>query len=157
MGASVQGRIIRDLRQAWTEHEDIMTRKYVVLVALGFCLMALTLWVVSCARNPVTGRKELMLVSEGDELKLGQQTDAEIVQKYGLYEDAQLTPYLNGICKNRGKFSHRPHLNFQLKILDVAVVNAFAVGFSTELQSFVRKQAWEGPIHSCKKPIPIMI
>src|SRR5512135_943418 len=101
-----------------------MRRKYVVLVALGFCLMDLTLWVVSCAKNPVTGRKELMLVSEDDELKLGQQTDAEIVQKHGLYEDAQLTHYLNGICRNLGKISHRPNLNFQLKILDVEVVNA---------------------------------
>ena len=104
-----------------------MRRKYVVLVALGLCLMDLTLWVVSCAKNPVTGRKELMLVSEDDELKLGQQIDAEIVQKHGLYEDAQLTNYLNGICRNLGKISHRPNLNFQLKILDVEVVNAFAV------------------------------
>ena len=104
-----------------------MTRKYAVLAALGCCFIALVLWVVSCARNPVTGRQELMLVSEDDELKLGQQTDAEIVQEHGLYRDPQMTSYLNEICQRLGKFSHRPNLNYQLKILDVAVVNAFAV------------------------------
>jgi predicted Zn-dependent protease len=109
------------------DQEGWMTRKYIVMAALGCCLMASVFWVLSCARNPVTGRQELMLVSEGDELKLGQQTDAEIVQEHGLYNDPRLTPYLNGICQRLGKFSHRPNLNYQLKILDVAVVNAFAV------------------------------
>jgi predicted Zn-dependent protease len=107
--------------------EDIMTRKYAVLAVFGCCFIALVFWVVSCARNPVTGRQELMLVSEDDELKLGQQTDAEIVQEHGLYRDPQMTTYLNEICQRLGKFSHRPNLNYQLKILDVAVVNAFAV------------------------------
>ena len=104
-----------------------MTRKYAVLAVFGCSFIALVFWVVSCARNPVTGRQELMLVSEDDELKLGQQTDAEIVQEHGLYRDPQMTSYLNEICQRLGKFSHRPNLNYQLKILDVAVVNAFAV------------------------------
>jgi predicted Zn-dependent protease len=104
-----------------------MTRKYIVMAALGCCLMASVFWVLSCARNPVTGRQELMLVSEDDELKLGQQTDAEIIQEHGVYKDPQMRSYLNEICQRLGKFSHRPNLNYQLKILDVAVVNAFAV------------------------------
>ncbi len=104
-----------------------MMRKYVVLVVLGFCLMALTFLIVSCAKNPVTGKQQLMLVSEGDELKLGQETDDEIVEEHGLYNDPRMTSYLNGICRSLGKFSHRPNLNYQLKVLDVAVVNAFAV------------------------------
>jgi predicted Zn-dependent protease len=103
-----------------------MARKYAVS-ALGCCFVALVFWVVSCARNPVTGKQELMLVSEDDELKLGQQTDAEIVQEHGLYRDPELRSYLNGICQRLGKFSHRPNLNYQLKVLDVSVVNAFAV------------------------------
>jgi predicted Zn-dependent protease len=109
------------------DHEDIMMRKDAVLAVFGCCFIAAVFWVVSCARNPVTGRQELMLVSEDDELKLGQQTDAEIIQEHGVYKDPQMRSYLNEICQRLGKFSHRPNLNYQLKILDVAVVNAFAV------------------------------
>lgn len=104
-----------------------MMRKDAVLAVFGCCFIAAVFWVVSCARNPVTGRQELMLVSEDDELKLGQQTDAEIIQEHGVYKDPQMRSYLNEICQRLGKFSHRPNLNYQLKILDVAVVNAFAV------------------------------
>jgi predicted Zn-dependent protease len=109
------------------EREDVMMKRYAVMAVFGCCLMALASWIISCAKNPVTGRQQLMLVSEGDELKLGQQTDAEIVAEHGLYKDPQLASYLNGICQTLGKYSHRPNLNYQLKILDVSVVNAFAV------------------------------
>lgn len=81
----------------------------------------------SCAVNPVTGKQELMLLSEQDEIRLGEKTDREIIKQYGLYEDRSLNEYLNELCKSLGKVSHRPHLNFQLKIIDTPIINAFAV------------------------------
>ncbi len=81
----------------------------------------------SCAVNPVTGRQELMLLSEEDEIRLGRETDTEIIKQYGLYEDSKLSGYLNEICQRIAKVSHRPQLNYQLKIIDASVVNAFAV------------------------------
>lgn len=81
----------------------------------------------SCAVNPVTGRQELMLLSEQDEIRLGRETDTEIIKQYGLYEDPKLSEYLNEICQRIAKVSHRPQLNYQLKIIDASVVNAFAV------------------------------
>ena len=94
-------------------------------VRLG--IVGLLLCTVTCAVNPVTQKQELMLISEQDELQLGRQTDAQIVQEYGLYEDPELTAYLNTFCQRLGKISHRPQLNYQFKILDASVVNAFAV------------------------------
>jgi predicted Zn-dependent protease len=89
--------------------------------------MVLIFWVGSCARNPVSGKQELMLLNETDEIKLGGETDAQVVQEYGVYKDAELTAYLGKICQRMGKLSHRPNLSFQFKLLDVSVVNAFAV------------------------------
>jgi len=89
--------------------------------------MALFLSVVSCAVNPVSGTRELMLISESQELQLGHQTDKQVVEQYGLYQDAALASRLDGLCKKLGKLSHRPHLPYQCKILDTPVVNAFAV------------------------------
>lgn len=97
------------------------------IIALVFCLVGFLFGIPSCAVNPVSGKQELMLLSEADEVKLGRETDVQVVQEYGLYEDPKLIPYLDDICQRLGKISHRPNLTYQFKILDSSVVNAFAV------------------------------
>jgi predicted Zn-dependent protease len=104
-----------------------MIKKYIKIPVLGFSVMGLICWIISCAVNPVTGKRELMLLSESDEIDLGRQTDAEIVKEYGVLEDSKLTPYLNDFCQRLGKVSHRPQLSYRFKVVDASVVNAFAV------------------------------
>ena len=82
---------------------------------------------VSCARNPVTGKKELMLMSESQEIALGQQSDPVIIQQYGLYQDETLQNFINEKGKEMGLISHKPELEYTFRILDSPVVNAFAV------------------------------
>jgi len=93
--------------------------------ALMLVLLAAVL--LTCAVNPVTGKRELMLLSEADEVALGQQTDAEVIATYGLYEDAALTAYVAQIGQRMAALSHRPGLKYSFKVLDTPVVNAFAV------------------------------
>jgi len=104
-----------------------MVKKYIKIIILGFCLISLVFSIPSCAVNPVTGKQELMLLSETDEMNLGRETDVRIIQEYGLHEDPKLTAYLNDLCQRLGKISHRPNLTYHFKILDASVVNAFAV------------------------------
>ncbi len=94
----------------------------IISLFIGFLLL-----LPSCAVNPVTGKQELMLLSEGEEVNLGRETDAEIIKQYGVYEDSKLTAYLNEICQGLAKVSHRSQLTYQFKIIDASVVNAFAV------------------------------
>ncbi len=102
------------------------TRKITFIIA-GIVILGLAAWIISCAVNPVTGKKEFMLLTEADEIALGQQTDAEIVQTYGIYEDPELTAYIEGLGKTMSKKTHRPNLPYTFKVLDTPVVNAFAV------------------------------
>ncbi len=104
-----------------------MRRRQMVASATGLVLSAILFWVVSCALNPVTGERELMLLSEPDEIRLGQKTDGQIVKSYGMYDDAALSAYMEDLGQRLAKVSHRSHLPFQFKVLDSAVVNAFAV------------------------------
>jgi len=83
--------------------------------------------IIRCAVNPVTGKRELMLLSESDEIALGKQTDEQIIQTYGLYQDAELTGYIDAMGQDMAKLTHRPQLPYSFKILDTPVVNAFAV------------------------------
>jgi predicted Zn-dependent protease len=81
----------------------------------------------SCAVNPVTGKSELMLLSDEQEIKLGKRTDTQIIKEYGIYDDPELNAYVNRLCQRLAALSHRPDLHYQAKVLDVSVVNAFAV------------------------------
>ncbi len=90
-------------------------------------LAVLAVWLITCAVNPVTGKREFMLLSEADESALGQQTDAEVIASYGSYEDAELNAYVAQLGKKMAALSHRPNLAWQFKVLDTPVVNAFAV------------------------------
>lgn len=81
----------------------------------------------SCAINPVTGKKQIVLMSEAQEVAMGQQSDPEIVAFFGLYEDAQLQEFITAKGKEMAAISHRPKLAYEFKIVDSPVINAFAV------------------------------
>ena len=68
-----------------------------------------------------------MFVSEDQELSMGQQSDPAIIANFGLYQDERLQNFINQKGKEMGAISHRPHLDYQFRILDSPVVNAFAV------------------------------
>lgn len=94
-------------------------------LSLFFILTALLL--ASCSRNPVTGKREVMFMSESQEINLGKQSDPSIVAQYGLYEDQKLQTFINTKGKQMAAISHRPDLPYDFKILNTPVVNAFAV------------------------------
>lgn len=82
----------------------------------------------SCATNPVTGKSELMLVSESQELKIGK--DAAPSMKWdfgGHYKDKKLELYLGGIVNRLWAISERSHLPVQFYIQNTSVPNAFAL------------------------------
>ena len=82
---------------------------------------------LSCAVNPVTGKKEFMLMSEQQEIALGASSDPSILAQFGLYEDETLQAFINKKGQEMAKVSHRPHLDYQFKIVDSPILNAFAV------------------------------
>jgi len=90
--------------------------------ALGCVLMA-----ASCAMNPVTGERELALVSEAQEIQMGRQGSAEVIGAIGLVQDAALQSYVNRIGQRMAASSERPQLAWEFHVLDDASVNAFAM------------------------------
>jgi len=81
---------------------------------------------IACAVNPVSGKKELMLFSEKQEIAMGQETDQAIRQQYGIYDDKALNEYVDRIGQSMVPNSHRPNLKHHFAVLDTPVVNAFA-------------------------------
>lgn len=93
--------------------------------ALLCCLLLLL--ASACAVNPVTGKRELSLISEKEEIALGQQTDGEIRSQYGVYADSSLNEYIASVGNILVPYTHRPQLGYSFAVLDTPVVNAFAV------------------------------
>jgi predicted Zn-dependent protease len=88
-------------------------------------LAALLVW--SCATNPATGRRQLILMSEQEEIALGKQSDAEIRQQMGVYEDQALQQYVNRIGQRLARQSFRQNLPWTFTVVDEGAVNAFAL------------------------------
>jgi predicted Zn-dependent protease len=81
----------------------------------------------ACAVNPATGKRELMLVSESQELAMGKQYDQQLVAEMGLYDDAALAGYVQQLGLQLAALSERPQLPWAFRLVDDPVVNAFAV------------------------------
>lgn len=81
----------------------------------------------SCAINPVTGKKQLVLMSEAQEIAMGQQADPEVIAFFGLYEDPELQEFITTKGNEMAAISHRPKLAYEFKIVDSPVINAFAL------------------------------
>src|SRR6266513_288832 len=92
--------------------------------ASGF---AIALLAAGCARNPATGANELMLVSESQEIQMGQQADSQVIQSIGLYPDPALQSYIGDLGKKLAANSERPSLPWTFRVVDDPAVNAFAI------------------------------
>ena len=94
-------------------------------VPMALALLALV--VVACATNPVTGQRELSLMSEAQEIGIGQEADPQIKEEMGVYDDPELQRYVSDIGHRIAKISERPELPWQFTVVDVPAINAFAV------------------------------
>jgi predicted Zn-dependent protease len=98
-------------------------KKQLILIWLSASLLISN----SCAVNPVTGKKQIVLMSESQEIAMGAAADPEIVAQYGRYEDKILQDFITQKGNEMAAISHRPDLKYEFKIVDSEVLNAFAV------------------------------
>lgn len=103
------------------------TQNYLKSLCRVAILPMVFLVIGSCAVNPVTGKKQLVLVSEEQEIAMGKEYDPSVVAEFGLYPDDNLQKFINQKGKEMVAVSHRPQLDFQFRVVDSPVVNAFAI------------------------------
>lgn len=97
------------------------------LVARGACVLAVATAFAACATNPVTGRRELSLVSQGQEIQMGQDGAKAAAAQMGIYPDSALQRYVSGLGLTIAKKSERPELPWSYTVVDDPIVNAFAL------------------------------
>ena len=86
----------------------------------------LAILVAACATNPVTGKTQLMLVSESQEIEMGKGMLAQTEQETGFYADPALQSYVATIGLGMAHASERPALPWEFHVIDDGAINAFA-------------------------------
>ena len=91
----------------------------------GLALLALA---VACARNPVSGRPEVTLVSKAQERELGEAEAKRVAETMGIVDDRpELSAYVRAVGERLARVSPRTDVTYTFQIVDLEEPNAFAL------------------------------
>ncbi|QGY39862.1 M48 family metalloprotease [Pseudodesulfovibrio cashew] len=80
-----------------------------------------------CAKNPVTGKSQFMLVSEEQEIAMDKQASPhQLSADYGPVQDGALNSYVAGVGKSLSDRSHRPNMPYSFQVVNANYINAYA-------------------------------
>jgi predicted Zn-dependent protease len=93
-----------------------------LIPALGAVLLA------ACAVNPVTREREFSLVSEAEEVRIGEQAYPVYTQmSEGEFQDPALQAYVSAVGRKLAAASHRPDLDYAFNVVNDSAINAYAL------------------------------
>jgi len=82
----------------------------------------------ACATNPVSKNQDFVLMSEKQELALGQRYAAEVAKQMPLMPtDDPLVKYVDKVGQRVAEVSDRPELFYHFNVVDDTTINAFAL------------------------------
>jgi predicted Zn-dependent protease len=109
--------------------ESVFSRENNMKAIISILLLAAAaLAAAGCETNPATGEKQLIFISEEQEISLGASAVPDVEKEMGgVYSDPELTAYVNQVGQSLAAQSERPTLPWTFKIVDTNDVNAFAL------------------------------
>ena len=82
---------------------------------------------LGCAENPATGKRQLNLIPQSQEVALGKQSAEEVAHTVGLVDQPALQRYVSDLGKRLAAKGERPDLPWSFQVVDDSAVNAFAL------------------------------
>jgi len=83
---------------------------------------------IACATNPVSKHQEVVMMSETQEIALGQKAAAQVAASMTLLpENDPLVKYVNKVGQRVAAVSDRPELFYRFHVVDDTTINAFAL------------------------------
>lgn len=103
--------------------DKTMTRRdFIWLMSMSTAGLAM-----GCATNPVTGKSQLMLMSESQEVGLDKKySPYQFSADYGPLQDGALSAYLQQTGKQMAAHTHRPQMPYSFRAVNATYVNAYA-------------------------------
>lgn len=94
---------------------------------ITFFFLLSALIIIGCAINPVSGKRDFVLMNESQEITLGRNYHPKIIKQFGRYNDPKLQEYVSYVGNRLAASSHRPGIVYRFTVLDSPDVNAFAL------------------------------
>ncbi len=89
--------------------------------------LALGLAALACATVPVTGRRQISLVPESQELALGSEAYQEILSEEKVTTNARATEIVRRVANRITPHTHKPDLPWEVNVIESKEMNAFCL------------------------------
>jgi predicted Zn-dependent protease len=112
----------------------------------AFTIVILSLLLAGCQTAPVTGRQQLILMSDQEASAMGLQAYEQILTEKGVSSDAQKTALVRQVGQRIVKVTPLANLNWQINLINDDTPNAFAlpggyIGVNTGLFKVAKNDA----------------
>ncbi len=106
----------------------LISRRAFLRYCAGVSAVAITPALISgCAVNPVTGEKQLMMVSREQEIGIDrQQSPFQFASDYGVTQDKALNQYVGTVGRKLIPSVHRPDMPYNFQCVNATYINAYA-------------------------------
>ncbi len=102
---------------------DLNRRDFLALMSAS----ALGATLGGCAVSPVTGRRQLMLLSEGQEVAMDREhAPHQFSADFGVSQDSGMNNYVESLGQDLAVRSHRPGMPYSFQVVNANYVNAYA-------------------------------
>ena len=113
---------MKNLDTSFIKKTEISRRDFLWMVSMASAGL-----VLGCATNPVTGRSQLMLVSETSEIQIDQKhSPHQFSTDYGILQDKPLNDYVNRTGQAIAAKTHRPQMPYSFQGVNATYINAYA-------------------------------
>jgi predicted Zn-dependent protease len=112
-----------------------------------FLILGLTFLVAACATAPYTGRRQLLLTSEGRETSMGLQAFQDAKRRFPVSRDPELNQMVQGVGQKIAQAANRPDYRWEFVVFkDDKEANAFClpggkVGIFTGILKYTQDEA----------------
>jgi len=89
------------------------------------CLVLLLL--AACQQTPITGRRQFIMLSRGQEMSLGEQAWQQVLSDSRLSHDAAAVAIVERVGRRVAATAHQPDFEWEFKLIDSRQVNAFCL------------------------------
>jgi len=105
----------------------ISRRQFLKISAIMSASITGPIFFSGCAVNPVTGKKQIMMLSQQQEIGIDkQQSPFQFSSDYGITKDTGLNQYISDVGKNLLPNVHRPQMPYSFQCVNATYINAYA-------------------------------
>jgi len=90
-------------------------------------LILLPLWLVACAKTPITGKQVLIFTSEAEEAQLGDEAYAQILRENQLSNDTARTEDVLRVARRIATVADRRDFKWEFRLIESKEKNAFCL------------------------------